>query len=443
MPRVVALAGLLTAVVCAADTVTLAGGPSRLTGSVRSIDERGNVELLSEFAAEPLLLKGETVDRIEFGTPRSTREIPSTRIELSNGDILPAIIESLDDQFLTVLSPHAGRLVIPREVVDAMQIGIRSRKLIYEGPGGPNEWADQDGGHKNWVFEERAMIARGPATASRDLELTRQFVIRFTLVWQAGRAPNFKIYFADPMTSVNEPADRYYLQFASAGLEIKRESSKGRRFNTLTILNRSHVQFPDNRLRVEIRVNRDTGRMELLLNNESEGEFADPIPGIPTGAGMTIVCQNRDGSTQEIRDIEVLEHDDSHARNRTETRGDERTDSLISREGDRWSGTLGSIRPLNGELTFFFKTATQDEFMEIPEQDVSTVFLSRDKTTAPTAGEHPFLLRLHHDGSLAVSSCLFGGEAITAVHSLLGPLTLQPGSVAAMERVAAQSEPEP
>ena len=440
--RWLAAAVCLSAGLGSADTVTLAGGSSRLSGTVRSIDRNGLVELSSDLTAEPLWLKAGTVDRVEFQSVEAARDFPASVVRLANGDLLPANIEQLDDGQLTVVSPDVGRLVIPRQAVHSVEMGIRERRVILAGTGSRGDWSFPDGGDP-WVFEDDAMVAKSSATAARKLELTRQFVMRFTLVWQGGRVPNFKIYFADPLADPSEAVDRYYLQFAGAGFEIKREASRGRRYNTLTILNRSYSSYTDNRVAVELRVNRDTGRMELLLNGESEGEIADPIPGIPTGSGIAFVCGNREGSDQEIRDIEVLESDDSRARHRTEDRGDTTHDSMITRDEQRWSGSLESIRSVADELVFFFKAKDQQELMEIPAQEVSTVLFAAAAEPSTPEAAHPLVLRLHREGSLAVTSCIFDGQGVTADHQLLGPLSLRRHSVAAIERATAQPPAKP
>jgi hypothetical protein len=51
----------------AADELTLDGG-ARLTGVVRSINEAGVLELLSELSPEPVMLKRGTVEKVEFSS---------------------------------------------------------------------------------------------------------------------------------------------------------------------------------------------------------------------------------------------------------------------------------------------------------------------------------------------------------------------------------------
>lgn len=428
------LAGLSTA-----DTVTLGGGNSRLSGEVRSIDGDGHVEFTTGLASEPLRLKSATVDRIEFTHQAAAGEVPGMLIELANGDLIPAVVESFDGLRLTALSPDAGRLMIPREALHSLQTGFQPRKVIWQGSGDPDAWTLASGARKHLSVTGTSLVFEGPATATRKLDLPSRFTMCFTLGWENGKVPNFKVFFADPLNGGTEAVDRYYLQFAGAGLEIKRESARGRRYNTLFILNRNHADFPNQRLDVELRVNRVTERIELFLNGESEGEIADPMPGVPTGSGIAFECGHREGSAQEIRAIEILENDDSPSRHRAEDRGDATKDSLITLDDDRWTGTLVAIRQAANERMYLFKASGQQDSMEIPESVVSTVFMAGGGHEHPPESQR-FVLRLHPHGSLTATSCAMdhtGG--VTVKHPLLGPLVLRKDRISAIERV----QPEP
>lgn len=429
----------------AADEITLSGGASRLTGSVRSIGDDGVLELSSALSPAPVLLKGAALDKVEFSAAAAEAEPPSSVIELANGDRLPATAEALDETKLTVLSPEAGRLEIPREALSSMQLGVERRKVVYAGPKSLEEWNGLDGELKNWTFDHDSLIAGGPATAVKKLDLPQQFILRFMLKWQPKATPNFQVYFADPLKPKGEPSDRYYLQFNGAGLEIKREAAKGKRYNQIVVLNRTPNQFPDRQLRVEMRVNRKTAHLQLFLNGESEGKFADPIPSVPAGSAIVLACITQNGATQEISGIEVLELDDSRGRHRAEDRGDPKNDSLISRDEDRWGGKLLEIRKAGAGRVFRFKSDFQNEPLEIPEADVSTVFFASKDGPAPAAMDHPYLLRLRGDGVLSVSSCRFTTDAVSAVHPLLGRLEFRREGIVSLERPKPKSKaaPEP
>lgn len=442
--RQLVLLGGFAAGQAAADDLKLAGSEARLSGTVRSISAEGVVELASELATEPLFLKSGAVERIDFSNHESADETPTTLVELINGDLLPASIESLDAGKLAVVSPVTGRLDIPRDHVKSLQLGIQRRKLVYQGPRGLEEWSD-GGDMKNWSFANGTLVSKGPAAASKKLQLPRQFIMSFTLVWQQGATPNFKICFADPLVPMGEPCNRYFLQFGGAGMEIKREAATGKRYNTIAIINRSADRFPDHRMQVAIMVNRDAARLKLMINGEPEGAFADPIPNIPDGSGIKLECNTSENKEQQISDIEILEHDDSSRRHRSEERGDPANDSLISREDDRWTGRLLEIRKTKDGARFFFKTNFQEKTVEIPEAEVSTVFLSGGSSAHTDIKTLPFLLRLPGEGALAVSSCEFAGESASATHPLLGKLVFRHGGILSIERKkpAAVSGPNP
>jgi hypothetical protein len=422
---------LLAAPSAGADDITLAAGNSRLSGEVRAIHEDGAIELASPLSPQPLHLKNGTVRKVEFTALPTDARAPGAIIGLANGDLLPATLEALDKQTLTATTPHAGRLSIPRAALSSLQLGVRENKLVYSGPGKPEDWKGIDGPLKNLRIDGGALVANGQAYAVRDIGLPEDFIIRFTLIWQERQMPNFQVYFADPLQPRGEAVDRYDLRFNGAGIGIKREAADGKRYNDIITLNRTPNLFPECELDVEVHVSRSTSRLKLFLNGEPEDEGEDHLASIPKGGGIAIVSNASTGNIQRVRDIRILELDDSRTRHGAEDRGDGKQDSLISRDDDRWGGALTEIRPAASGPVFVFKSDFQNEPLEIPETDVSTVFFAKP---AGEAGAAPaYRLRLRDGGSLAVSSCRFDGDAVTASHPLLGELRLARSGLLAFE----------
>ena len=430
-----AIAGCLLSGLTHADDLTLADGEARLTGDVRSISSAGVVTLLSELSPDPVLLKSEGVGKIEFTTDAAIPDPPGAMVELANGDILPVTVESFDDHNLTVLSPAAGRLAIRRDALKSLQLGVRNFESVYSGPQSLAEWTQDDGSAKNWEFKNQRLISDGQAAAARKFDLPKQFILRFTLKWGDKQNPNFQIFFADPLLPMGERCDRYSLQFTGAGLDIRREAATKKRYNPIVLLNRVPSQYPDRTLRVELRVFRNTSKLQLFLNGEPEGEWADLIPSVPTGSGIALVCNTPSGGTQEISGLEILKLDDARGRHHSEERGDLTEDSLISREDDRWSGHLSEIRKSSGEPLYLFKSDFQEEPLEIPGSDVSTVFFAGEAAAPKEKDAGGFLLRLHGGGSLRVGACEFEGETVSTTHPLLGPLKFRLDGILSIERV--------
>ena len=415
-----------------ADNLILADD-ARLTGTVRSINEAGVVELATALSPELLLLKAGSVKKVEFSVSESAVASTGALIELANGDLLPATIESLDDKDLHVVTADAGSLSIPRTALKSIQLGMHKPKVVYRGPKNSEEWEVYEESIEKWQFANNALTANGPAQAAKDFLMPSQFVLKFTLKWQAN--PMFKIYFADPLTPDVELVDRYFMQYGNAGLEIKRESSKGKHYQSVIQLSRPPDQFPANELAVEIRVDRKTSRFQLLLNGEPEGAGVDPAEDVPQGGGVVLVNNAPVGSVQEIRGIEIVELDNGGTRPRTEERGDVETDSLISRDEDRWGGHLIGIRKEAEGVIFSFKSDIQEEPLELSEADVSTVFFAKSVENDAPAPVHQFLLHLRWEGCLRVSSCVLSKDDVSARHPLLGLMKIRRAGVFGLEQL--------
>jgi hypothetical protein len=419
-------------------------GDALLSGTVVAIREDGSVELDSPLSPDPLRLKAAAVRRVVFSDPFTLPELPTARVELVNGDLLPVQVHSLDGQTLHATSPVAGSLKIPRETIRSLQLGVYPDRFIYTGPRDDRaDWSSDSGNANSWVFSERELRIEGPGRIGRPLPAADQFLVRFDFEWTDN--PNMQFHFAAPLEAQNQPSDRYYLQFGQAGLEVKRESTGPTRYQSLHILNRPPNHYIASRIHIEIRVDRSQQMLELFIDGELEARFWDPIAGAPTAGGIGIVSSAANTTTQIIRNIEVLHWDAAGDRHRTEDRGDPSTDALISTHGDRMEGALQEISQTSEGPIFVFKSDFLESPARLSEEEVSTIFFAADDDPAPPANAHPFSLKLHGNGFLQVASCTFSGEIIEARHPLLGGLSLRRIGVTALERSVTNppADPEP
>ena len=419
-------AGLLMA-----DNISLTGD-ARLSGTVRSITGDGVVELVTPLAPEPILLKGDAVKKVTFSETAQAIKMPSSRIELINGDMLPVEVQSLDDKLLHVISPVAGKLDIPRGVLKSLQLGIHPNRVIFSGPRSLEDLRPEGPNADSANYEEGVITLEGPGRLVRKLDPVQQFIVRFNLEWH--NTPSFTFTFADALTPSHQTADRYIFQFNAQGIEIRREASKGRHYTTIMPIFRRPDQYPGNRLKVEIRMDRANSKLHLFLNDESEGACTDPVPDPPTAGGISFTSNAGNESELNLSEVEVLEWDPTGDRHRTEDRGDPKADALIEKRGDRFGGKLISIKESPEGPLFSFKSDFRDEPIELPESEVSTIFFQQEDRL-PEDVFHPFALRLRGDGMLRVSACSFPGERIEATHPLLGPLVFSRDGLLALERL--------
>jgi hypothetical protein len=432
----VSLAGII-APPLVADDVFLEGA-ERLSGNVRAINANGSVLLETPLAPEPVPLKADSVRKVLFSEPAGTAGAGSCGVTLVNGDVLPGDIEGIDDKNLTLNSSVAGHFVIPRDMVYSLQLGVRQPNALYTGPDGLNGWLREPASAEHWAFADEALQVRGSGKLSREFELPPQFVVRFKLGWE--NEPNIRFSFAAAPGTGEGARDRYYLQFNAAGIELKREAASGRRYTTIATLNRLPKQYPGKRLTIEVRVDRPGRTLQLYLNDEPEGPFKDPVAKAPAASGIMFESMVEEGATVRISHIEVLDWNLKGERRHTEDRGDVTKDVLIGSKSERFSGTLVAAKKGPASLLYVFKSAFQDEPLEVPEGEISTVFFVGKKDAAATAAKDPFILQLRGGGSLHVASCAFAATQVEATHPLLGRLTLRRDGVAAFERVSAKSK---
>lgn len=439
---IVPLLGLAAGAAARADDLHLAGD-ARLTGTVSAILEDGSIELVSPLAPDPVRLKAEAVEKVRFGSPTQPPDLPVSQVELINGDLLPATVESLDGETLSVLSPVAGRLEIPRNLVKSLHFGIFPERLVFAGPTDISGWINDAGNRNSWTYQRDALEITGTGRISREFPPMEHFIVRFSLKWT--NLPNFQFYFADPLKPYGEASDRYFLQFNTAGLELKREADGRPRHATLVQIPRQPSHYVAGRLDVEIRVDRREQVLHLFINGVSEGSHPDPIPGAPKGGGIMLASSAPSNTEQSVSRIEILHWDAAGDRHRTEERGNPAVDTLISSHGDRMEGQLLEVRPGPDGQTFVFKSNFLDAPAQLAEDEISTLFFAAESASPAADEAHPFSLKLHGKGVLQVASCTFSGDKVEANHPLLGRLSLLREGVSTLERspLKPQAPPEP
>lgn len=420
-----------------ADDILLEGA-ERLSGSVRAISDNGSVLLETPLSPDVISVRGDGVRKAVFSESIGKSAPAACCVTLVNEDVLPGDIEAIDDKNLTLVSGCAGRVVIPRNLVYSLQLGVHRPNIIFAGPDGLNGWTREPATAEHWTFENEALQVRGSGKLSRDFEVPPQFIVRFNLSWDGN--PNVRVYFAAAPGTGELPPDRYYLQFNTAGIELKRESPSGRRYTTITTLNRLPQQYPGRHLAVEIRVDRLGRTLQLFLNDEPEGQFKDPVAKAPAGGGIGFESMVGDASKVLISKIELLDWNLKGERRRTEDRGDVTKDVLIGIKSERFSGRFLQAKKGPEGMLYGFKSAFQDEALEVPESEIATLFFAANKDAGANPDKNPFILQLRGGGSLHVASCAFSAAQVEATHPLLGRMTLQRDGVAAFERVSPKSK---
>jgi len=417
--------------IASADDIRLKNN-ARLSGEVISIAGDGAVELRSPLSAEPFSVKGDAVERVLFKASDSPNKSTSALVELVNGDTIPCSIASYDGKILAIDSPSLGELEIRAEHIKSIQAGVLNSKTIYSGPNDLAEWTVEKQHAGNWNYNDGILNSNGSGRVTMVPKNPEHFILKFTIGWQ--QQPNFQIGFADPLAQTGDKTDRYYLQYGNAGLEIKREASEGRRYTTIVQLNRTPDQYPGNTMDIEIRVDRKESLIYLFINGEPEGRYKDPVGKPPIAGGISLTANAPNGTSQQFSKIQLIDWNLAKDRHQSEERGNPKADALIISGGDRFGGRLKSVRKSPDGMIYSFKSDFQDDLLEIPESEVSTVFFATpDKQKNEDAKPANIIFRFRSSGSMRVNSCSFDATHADAEHPLLGKLRVARSGIAALE----------
>ena len=418
------LASLLPAI---ADEVTLSDD-SRLSGTVTALADTGQVSLASPLSLEPFQLRAEKIRLVEFSQSKKSADEHDSMLQLINGDEFPCDLRGIDEDSVQVDTSFAGPIDIPRASVKTAQLGVRPRKVIYKGPDNETGWTVKNG----WRFDSRRFVSDGSGTLGRKFDIPGSFALKFHVTWR--NTPNIQVYFADDTLETTGKADRYYVTFNGSGLELKRQQSNdGRPYLAMAAIPREPSDFPDSSLEVELLVDRQLAQVQIVLNGEKGDIYRDPLGTAPTGQGIMFRSNIGGDDSQSIDGIEVREWDPSADRHRSETRGDETQDVVITRSSDRGTGKIIGMKPGNDGGVVVYKGPHHPEPVELPASDVSTLFFAHPAETDPVK-RPPLVLGLRGRGSLGVTGCTFEGDFIAAEHPLLGKLSIRREAVARLER---------
>ncbi len=431
---------------CSADEVKLNDGLSKLTGNLKAIQPSGTLELETPMSGDSLLIKGSSVQKVTLENPEETELIPPTIVRLVNGDQLRGAIEGLNEQTLTLNTKEAGKITIDRSSIASAEFGALRNKVIFSGPSNLSEWTQANSTRDRWQYRRGTLVTTGRASAYKDVGLPQQFALGFVLEWKSEHPPRYEVFFADSVGDSKKRPDRYSFTFNNYGIEIRRYTGKDQKSHTIAQLNRNPRLYPNNQMRVVLRVSRDTGRLQLYINGEPEGDFADPLNNIPDGTGIRLVSESLRGSQLEISNIKVTNYDATKNRHSTEGR-DQSKDSMIMQDDERWSGKLTKIEKSDSETIFHFSSPSREEPLQVPGDDVSMIYFSPTSTEIEDPKEvfheaPSFAISMANEWQIKAISCVMDDKTLTAKHPLLGTLQILRDRVISIDHLEKPKSPQ-
>ncbi|NWK56059.1 hypothetical protein HW115_10585 [Verrucomicrobiaceae bacterium N1E253] len=404
-----------------ADIIELQGGDV-LTGDIKALDAK-TVTLQSPLTPTPLAIKAEHIGNISFSAKESTPEKHNEQLTLSNGDILPCQVIALNDQSLQISTWYAGDFNIPREHLRALQFGLQENKLIYQGNDDPSQWTTREG---RWSYNEgKGYQCQNVGTLARKLELSENLLINLSLVWK--ESPNFAFRFCAENDKATTKQNCYELTFNSSGLKISRCLTNRTQISLASINLKPH-EIDEQKLDVELRVDRKTGKITLLLDGAERGFWMDTFEA-PEGNYIILNNRSNRGYGFFIDQLTVRNWNAGNLRKLTDKKYAETSDLLADINGEHLTGKLLTInKGAEGGLTVSLSRPHATKPAKVPGKLIDTLFFGRDKDS-PTVAQGNYTVEFVGGGQLQLQSPTLDRGKITTKHPILGNCTIDTSAV--------------
>lgn len=400
-----------------ADEVSL-GVAGKISGTVESVNETGEMLLRSPLSPDPLIVEGKHLRAIEFEKKQKSSLSSPNVVYLKNGEVFPAEITSLDDKKLECKTGWAGNLSIDRQVIDSLHFGTSENELLYRGPN-DKEW--QLG--SAWKFNDDGLVSSSYGPVSRKFEsFPERYIIGFTCSW-VGNA-GIQCFFAGSSANQNDEKDAYMLTFNNGGLELKRRSTHSNKYTSLAGFNDFLPQdMEDNEIDVEVRVDNTNRLLQLIVNGKVlRSSIIDPeeTGPMPKGSMVNFICTSGPKDTHTLTNIRLSAWGSSGAEARLEKRTDHKNDVMFDVESNRSTGVLKSITT-DKEPMILFENPHDPEPKPLAASKVAVIYFSGE---APDSKKPTYELKLVGIGRLQIDSFTIADGTLHSTHPLLGELQI-------------------
>jgi len=404
-----------------ADVIQMDHG-DQLTGIIKSLNEK-EVSLLSQLSPTLLKVKSKSIQQITFDPQPQPATTHTELVTLSNGDILPCEVVSLDSQTLNITTWYAGNFSIPRHHVQTLQFGISQDQVIYQGTDAPSEWSTNEG---QWTLTEDGYSSEGPATLARKLDLQNHLHINFDLAWKDSPEIVFRFFAENAEAKKNQ--DCYEFAFNSAGMQIRRFLKK-QRATPITSIDLQPHTINNQKINVDLRINRTSGKITLSLDGVERGSWIDSLEAVK---GNYIIINNRNtrGKGCSLDNLRITQWTEGAQPRYQEKINQETLDILIDSEGEKISGDIVGIHTNDtGKRKINLKVKYTPKPLIVPAHRISSLIFAKktSQKDPPVDQPHPepyFSAQIMGGGTLHLANPKLNQQHITTTHPILGNCTI-------------------
>jgi hypothetical protein len=239
----------------------------RLSGSLESLS--ADLLVWKSPALEkptPFLLKN-VIDLTLPTPPHDVKADHQAILTLTNGDTIRGQLASVSAESVSLDTWFAGRMNFNRLMVSGLRIEAR-RALVYQGPTGMDGW-QQPEGRPAWKYRNLAFISKAAGTIARDGLLTDEDSVSFDVAWKSDAISLKVLLFADGTDAEHDSG--YELTFTRGNIKLRNCKADNHIGNA-----HSRAMMENDKVRVELRASRKSGKVCLYINGRILEVWTDP-----------------------------------------------------------------------------------------------------------------------------------------------------------------------
>ena len=396
---------------------------NQLSGEISAIDSTGNITIHSPLSNSALNIAHSSVLEIAFQEERVATLHTSERVQLSNGDSLPCALVTLDKSSMSLSTWYAGDIKVPTSTVSNIEFNTTPDSLIYSGPNDNDTW----GVNSNWKVKSNSLRCIGIGEIAQKFKLPKNFTFKSTVTWESSR-PLFNIHFCADSNQSQGMVDYYSLEFSSNGIQIIRSSKAQARAQIGEIPLRLR-ELQSNKLDIELHVDRRTQTILVSINGGQYRVFDDTSFRVPSGNSINFESKlPHKSDSLTVANISISQWKGSKLTFGDNLRDlDLNQDTLFDTEGLRYTGNVQQLSIAQKKLNFEIKHASQP--MLVPLSKIQSLYFASSKIVTNENHSENYNIKLQGGGSLTVESITFTSKQASAVHPILGKISLLPGSL--------------
>lgn len=189
-------------------------------------------------------------------------------LTLTNGDTIRGQLASVTDDIICLDTWFAGRINFKRIMVSSVKIE-GSSSLLYQGPTALDGWT-QSGDTPAWTYGFSAFSSKNAGSIAKNELLPEECTITFETAWKGDSIALKVIVFSDDPSSAN-PGTGYELTFQRGSVYLRNSKNQSFLGNT-----HSQALMENDKVKVEIRASRKSGKFCLFLNERLIEVWSDP-----------------------------------------------------------------------------------------------------------------------------------------------------------------------